>query len=61
MSRWTQESEVLQGPNPAKVHCLGLHHGKHMLQSLTELQDTHNLNTPLEHGYASAVGDIQPL
>lgn len=40
--RWTQESEVPQGPNTAKLQHLGLHQGKHMLQPLMGLQDTRN-------------------
>lgn len=61
MSRRTQEPEVPQGPSPVKLQCLGFHHRKHVLQSLRGLQGTRNMNTPLEHSYASTGGDIQPL
>jgi len=60
MSRRTQDSEVPQGPNPANLQHLGLHHEKHVPQPLTGLQDTCNVNAPLEHSCASTGGDTQP-
>lgn len=57
MSGWTRGFEAHQGPNPAKLRCLGLHYGKQAVKSLTGLHNTHNLSIPPEHSCASPRGE----